>query len=44
MTEDDTGLIYMRARYYSPVLRRFINADIVAGSIDNAATLNRYAY
>ena len=44
MYEDDTGLIYMRARYYSPALRRFVNADIVAGSIDNAATLNRYAY
>ena len=44
ITEDDTGLYYMRARYYSPVLRRFINADIVAGSIDNAGTLNRYAY
>ena len=44
MTEDDTELYYMRARYYSPVLRRFVNADIVAGSIDNAGTLNRYAY
>ncbi len=44
ITEDDTGLIYMRARYYSPALRRFVNADIVAGGIDNAGTLNRYAY
>ena len=34
----------MRARYYSPELRRFINADIVAGTISNAITLNRYAY
>ena len=41
---DDNGLIYMRARYYSPELRRFINADIIAGEISNAATLNRYAY
>lgn len=41
---DSNGLIYMRARYYSPELRRFINADIVAGEISNAATLNRYAY
>ncbi len=34
----------MRARYYSPTLKRFINADVVAGSITNAITLNRYAY
>ena len=33
MYEDDTGLIYMRARYYSPELRRFINADKVHGDI-----------
>ena len=44
ITEDDTGLIYMRARYYSPELRRFINADKVHGDITNALTLNRYAY
>lgn len=41
---DDNGLIYMRARYYSPDMRRFINADIVRGEISNAVTLNRYAY
>ena len=34
----------MRARYYSPELRRFINADIIPGEISNAITLNRYAY
>ena len=41
---DDNGLIYMRARYYSPDMKRFINADIVAGDISNAVTLNRFAY
>ena len=41
---DKNGLIYMRARYYSPAMKRFINADIIAGSIDNAVTLNRFAY
>jgi len=41
---EPNGLIYMRARYYSTELRRFINADIVAGEITNAITLNRYAY
>ena len=34
----------MRARYYSPDMKRFINADVVAGTISNAVTLNRYAY
>ena len=34
----------MRARYYSPDMRRFVNADIVAGQISNAVTLNRFAY
>ena len=41
---EPSGLVYMRARYYSPELRRFINADVVAGEISNAITLNRYAY
>ena len=41
---DDNGLIYMRARYYSPAMKRFINADVVAGAISNAITLNRFAY
>lgn len=38
------GLYYMRARYYSPELKRFINADVVAGDISNTITFNRYAY
>ena len=41
---DKNGLIYMRARYYSPDMKRFVNADIVAGEITNAVTLNRFAY
>ena len=41
---EPNGLVYMRARYYSPELRRFINADVIAGKISNAITLNRYAY
>ena len=41
---DKTGLIYMRARYYSPDMKRFINADVVAGKLSSAITLNRYAY
>ena len=34
----------MRARYYSPDMRRFVNADIIAGELSEAITLNRYAY
>ncbi len=41
---DKNGLIYMRARYYSPDMKRFINADIIRGKINNAVTLNRYAF
>ena len=41
---DDNGLIYMRARYYSPAMKRFINADLIPGKLTNAITLNRYAY
>jgi len=41
---DDNELIYMRARYYSPDMKRFVNADIVAGELSKAITLNRFAY
>lgn len=41
---DENGLVYMRARYYSPVLKRFINADTLHGSISNPQTLNRYVF
>ena len=30
---DHNGLIYMRARYYAPELRRFLNADILKEQI-----------
>jgi RHS repeat-associated protein len=42
--DDGDGLLYMRARYYSPELMRFINADILTGTIRNPATLNRYVF
>ena len=41
---DSNGLYYMRARYYSPTLLRFVNADTLTGSIQNSETLNRFAY
>jgi RHS repeat-associated protein len=43
MTESN-GLYYMRLRYYSPELKRFINADVLKGAISSSETLNQYAY
>lgn len=42
--DDGNGLYYMRARYYSPQIKRFINQDVLIGSINNGQSLNRYAY
>jgi RHS repeat-associated protein len=41
---DSNSLYYMRARFYSPDVRRFVNQDILLGSIDEGQTLNRYSY
>lgn len=38
------GLYHMRARYYHPEVRRFVNRDILRDSVDAPKTLNRYAY
>ena len=41
---DVNGLLYMRSRYYSPELRRFVNADVLHGNISSSPSLNRYAH
>jgi len=41
---DSNGLYYMRARFYSPEIRRFVNQDILLGDIVEGQTLNRYAF
>lgn len=41
---DDTGLYYMRARYYNPEIRRFVNQDPLLGFVADGQSLNRYAY
>ena len=41
---DENGLYYMRARYYNVSIKRFINRDVVTGSISNSQSLNRYSY
>jgi RHS repeat-associated protein len=42
--DDGNGLLFMRARYYSTEIMRFINADVLTGTIADPATLNRYAF
>jgi len=42
--DDETGLYYLRARYYDPSMGRFINKDSFEGQIDNPLTLNLYTY
>ena len=44
VTTDDYGLYYMRQRYYSPELKRFVNQDILTGNIGDSQSLNRYSY
>lgn len=44
VSTDDNGLYYMRQRYYNPEIKRFLNQDILTGSIDNSQSLNRYSY
>jgi len=41
---DENGLLYMRARFYSPEIRRFVNRDVLLGGIADGQTLNRFAF
>lgn len=41
---DVNGLYYMRARYYNVAIKRFINQDVVDGSITNSQSLNKFSY
>jgi RHS repeat-associated protein len=42
--DSDNALIYMRARYYSPTLGRFISADPTVPATYQGRSSNRYAY
>jgi len=42
--DSETGLYYYGARYYDPELGRFVQADVVTGSLQDPLSLNRYAY
>ncbi|WP_228150428.1 RHS repeat-associated core domain-containing protein [Acinetobacter puyangensis] len=42
--DDESGLSYMQARYYDPVIGRFLGVDPVDYQEDNLHGFNRYAY
>jgi RHS repeat-associated protein len=42
--DNETGLIFMGARYYDPKVARFISADTVVPDQTNPQALNRYSY
>ncbi|WP_246098331.1 RHS repeat-associated core domain-containing protein [Saccharibacillus brassicae] len=44
MQTDVNGLYQMRARYYNPAIKRFVNRDVLSGSLSDGLTMNRYAY
>jgi RHS repeat-associated protein len=41
---EETGLIYLRNRYYDSEIGRFISPDSVLGSLSDPQTLNPYVY
>jgi RHS repeat-associated protein len=42
--DQETGLYYLRARYYDPAMGRFINEDSYEGQVINPLTMNLYSY
>lgn len=42
--DDDTGLVYMRGRFYNPTLGRFLSADSAVADVFDPAFINRYTY
>jgi RHS repeat-associated protein len=44
VNDPDSGLVYMQARYYDPVVGRFLGVDQVGASPGNPLTFGRYAY
>lgn len=42
--DNDTGLTYLNARYYDPVLGRFMAVDTVGALTGGAGHFNRYSY
>ncbi len=41
---DNTGLVYLRARYYEPAIGRFIAKDVWEGDFNNPSSMNGWNY
>ena len=44
MQDSASGLVYLRARHYHPVLGRFLQRDSFGGFVKQPQSLNRYSY
>jgi RHS repeat-associated protein len=44
IVDDSTGLLYARARYFSPQLGRFLTKDIATSKDNDGQSLNRFVY
>ncbi|OMD19366.1 RHS repeat domain-containing protein [Paenibacillus odorifer] len=44
LLDDESGLIYLKARYYDPSIGRFITEDTYDGQITNPLSQNLYTY
>jgi RHS repeat-associated protein len=44
IVDDSTGLLYARARYWSPEMGRFLTKDTVSGKDSDSQSLDRYIY
>ena len=42
--DSETGLQYLRARWYDPSQGRFMSEDMYAGNLTNPLSMNRYSY
>ena len=42
--EEETGLVFLRARYYDPEIGRFLTRDLIVGELANPRTLNPYVF
>ncbi len=42
--DGESGLTYLRARYYDPTIARFTSQDSMSGYLDNPASQNGYNY
>ncbi|MPM36752.1 hypothetical protein SDC9_83354 [bioreactor metagenome] len=42
--DGETGMYYLNARYYDPVVARFVSADSYLGEVNDPLSLNLYTY